>query len=262
MEVNAANIATQQRVIRVQRLLQYTCDMMRYVHKLLYRCTMCRYAYCTTVCSCPLEGMEECIVCEGHVLRFPHNSNRHENDMTSLRDQFALSWTHYFYDDKYSSQDPRVEILEVFFNFFNNSEDALQLVFPFNTWECCYIDVLKLTAALPISDFDDVLVSRPVEMSKCLGIALSTVYRVRNPYSETIVVYPHFYNTRSITAFVNVKASTVGQLICVEGQVTRVNPSRVMLSTGRFKCAKCRQVTAQCFEDGIYEPPKVCSTIK
>lgn len=183
--------------------------------------------------------------------------------MASLRDQIALSWNSYFPDDKYSPQDSRVEIVEVFFNFFNsNPEDSLKLVFPFNSWECCYIDVMKLTAALPMSDFDGVLVSRPVELSKCLAIALSTVYRARNPYSETIMVYPHFYNTQSITAFVDVKASTVGQLICVEGQVTRANPSLVMVNTGRFKCAKCGQITAKRFEDGIYEPPKVCSTIK
>jgi DNA replicative helicase MCM subunit Mcm2 (Cdc46/Mcm family) len=183
--------------------------------------------------------------------------------MTASRDIYAQVWSGYFHCDRFYAKDPRIDIAEQFHSFFRTHNDYLKIIFPTDKWDCCYVDIQQFSALSPFPDFESTLVSRPIEISKCLGLALSVLYHIQNPYTEGLqLVTVRYYNLSQLASYADIKASSVGQLVCVEGHVSRVSPSRPMLHLASFTCAKCRQRTLVHCEDGIYNAPDVCSTSK
>lgn len=179
----------------------------------------------------------------------------------SPRDRYALVWPLYYPDENYHLQDPRLDLVDLFHSFLTSDPAHLQAVVQ-PSWDCCYIDAQNFANMLPFDDFECVLVSRPVELTTSLAIALSSIYGAANPYQDPKPIAPRFYNLSQLIPYGEVNASSVGQLVSIEGHVSRVAPAKPLIHQASFLCAKCSQQTSARFEDGIFEPPRVCSTVK
>ena len=125
------------------------------------------------------------------------------------------------------------------------------------------LSVQDLNKYLPFDDVEIILTSSPQEVIACYSLAVSRLANVWTPYMDPpILIHVSVHSLSAVTSFGEIKSSTVGRLVCVEGHVVRVSMARPLLVQGGFKCAKCEQSNWVCFEDGIYDVPPQCRTKK
>ncbi len=173
-------------------------------------------------------------------------------------------WGDYFHQEIFIVQDQRNGAIQIFQEFFL-SEAGLFLTNTINLSldRIVYFDVQQLNHILPFPDFETTLVNRPLEVLGCMGMALSLIINKRNPYlPEIIAIKCRFYNLSNAISYGDLKSSTVGQFVCLEGHVVKASNCHPLIERAVFTCAKCQQSTWVSFEDGIYMPPEVCTTPK
>ena len=94
-----------------------------------------------------------------------------------------------------------------------------------------------------------------------MAVSIVKTIEAKN-YAEPFCLWPRFYNMRPETAFGDLKAGTVGQLVCITGYVIKVSACRPLIEGAGFLCGKCGQSSWSYFEDGIFNPPEMCRTEK
>ncbi len=173
-------------------------------------------------------------------------------------------WKIYYPKDIYDPKDGRMELVKALIAFFKSSEGARFLDGKdLGKSGTIHFNLQEMIEHFPFDDIESTLIHRPTEFSGALGIAISDIANSMNPYlEEPIVKIPAFFNLSRSLTFSDIKSTTVGQLISLEGHVVKVAPCRPLVIEGEFKCAKCLNSTIVPFEDGIYYPPTVCATKK
>jgi DNA replicative helicase MCM subunit Mcm2 (Cdc46/Mcm family) len=179
-------------------------------------------------------------------------------------------WSQFFPNDVFHLQDSRLTLCQALLEFFQSSEGQQHFPILVNgnpaltkSGNMIALSVQDLKNHLPFDDSESILIERPKEMLACYSFAISRLANTFTPYMDPpIVIHVLIHSLSSITSFGEVKSSTVGQMVCVEGHVVRVSMSRPLLVEGGFKCAKCQQTNWVHFEDGIFDPPPQCATKK
>ena len=173
-------------------------------------------------------------------------------------------WGKFFHNEKFIQQDRKIGAINLFQEFFLSEEGRTQTGnINHSLDKNVYFDVQKLNETLPFPDFETTLTARPIEVIGCVGMALSLIVNKQNPYSSEItMIRCKFYNLRSTMPFGDLKSSSVGQLVKLEGHVVKASACHPLVESAAFLCSKCRQATWIEFEDGVYMPPDVCATPK
>ncbi len=173
-------------------------------------------------------------------------------------------WTQYFPKETFVVQDSRIGAIQLFQEYFQSDIGVEQT----DNLNCCigntiYFDVQQLNGTLPFPDFEATLVARPNEVLGCTGLALSLIVNKKNPYlPEYVAIRCRFFNLASILPYGDLKSSSVGQFVSLEGHVVKASACHPLVESAAFLCAKCQQPTMVAFEDGVYLPPDVCATPK
>ncbi len=173
-------------------------------------------------------------------------------------------WDKYFYQETFIAGDKRIGAIQLFQNFLSSAEGkALSGNINFSLDKNVYFDVQTLNNALPFPDFEATLTSRPIEVLGCIGMALSLIVNKENPYlPEVIMMRCRFYNLKTSLPFGDLKSSSVGQLVSLEGHVVKASACHPLVESAAYQCSKCQKATWVSFEDGVYMPPDVCATPK
>lgn len=175
-------------------------------------------------------------------------------------------WGKYFPKTQFYKEDNRMNLINILKDFFL-SNTGIMLIKDINLamQKYVYFNVKKLAEVLPFDDFINVLKSTPNEVISCLGISLSLICKQQNPYvQELFIIYIRLYGFDLLDdiCFSDIKSNTVDQLISIRGHVVRVSSCKPLIDYGLFLCPKCMNYTKVTFEDGIFVPPQVCSTLK
>jgi len=174
-------------------------------------------------------------------------------------------WPYFYPKEKYQQQDSRLELVNMLYDFFLTPPATTSITnnIQFGCNGIVLINIHKLSKIIPFPDFKQILTTRPMEVTNAIGMALSRIANEKCPYLEIpIIKEPRFYHLHSYTSFGDIKSNVVGQLIAIRGHVIRVSSLKPLLLKGKFRCPKCRNDTIEWFEDGIFNPPEVCSTPK
>ena len=167
-------------------------------------------------------------------------------------------WSTYFPKDLFNTNDKRLKSISYFINFFLGFKSEGR--FKTDSSSIINLNVCELRQLLnEIDDFVQALITRPHEVTGSIGLALSVICS-RNTKLQRIT--PRFYNLPVETTFMELKSSTVGQLVCLRGYVIRVTNCRPLVLGAAFWCSKCQQEMFVHFDDGLFVPPNSCPTKK
>ncbi len=179
-------------------------------------------------------------------------------------------WSQFFPKDVFILQDNRLSLAGVLYDYFRSDEGLQRFPILANgspamskSGNIVSLSVQELTEHLPFDDVESILTTSPQEVIACYSLAISRLANTWTPYADPpLVIHVSVHSLSTITPFSDIKSSTVGQLVCIEGHVVRVTCGSPLMIQGGFKCAKCQQTNMVYFEDGIYDVPPQCKTKK
>jgi len=171
-------------------------------------------------------------------------------------DRLSRLWPCFYPKEQFLPKDRRVISIRLFIEFFKGPgcEWMNSCIVGNSGDKYVVISIPALAGKLPFPDFVDTIKTQPKEVMCTIGLALSYLDSDR----QLVSTFPHFVDLEPMTALVEIRSGTVGQLVCIEGYVTKVAPYKPLILSGGFQCATCLGVSWSHFDDGIFEQLSVC----
>ncbi|KAG1667273.1 hypothetical protein FOA52_012562 [Chlamydomonas sp. UWO 241] len=193
---------------------------------------------------------------------------------TGMGNAMPQGWSHFWPPGDYSPQDRKAKLVNDLAPFLASDEgraflDGLRQL-P-NDSSVCPLDFAAFVeAAEPMIAYLSLAVDgQPEEALACVSIAfhhaLTTTWREmaeqRFGLGLAHMTPPSLrvHNHPSITLIRQLKGSSIGRLVTIQGTIIRLSPTRPLAIAMDFVCGKCGTRMAAKFPDGKFTPPVKCA---
>ncbi|ELP85914.1 DNA replication licensing factor mcm4, putative [Entamoeba invadens IP1] len=163
----------------------------------------------------------------------------------------------YFLNPK--SGDSELELAAVLIPCFEESVDST--LFQGHTEVGMNIQLDQLKGLVPEEGFEQLLTEKPEIVIPAIEYSMHVIALKSSPNPEDALncqCIARIQFTKPTSTIKELKASTIGKLICIKGTVIRASSIKPYLVSMSFKCGTCNYQKDVRFKDGKYKLPKKC----
>jgi DNA helicase MCM8 len=177
---------------------------------------------------------------------------------TSLSD----IWRLYYAENEFREDEGRLAAAREYVKFFDGTGSALveHVDWAFDGTSFDYQVLVTNTPLVFAGQLAKALRDTPLRVINMLGMALCMLRARVHPSNTPVKITPRIYNVEPVVSLTSLKATSVGKLVCIRGNVVHVGAVAPMVLRVDFKCAKCGSVMTQAFDEGKFEPPQSCAS--
>jgi DNA replicative helicase MCM subunit Mcm2 (Cdc46/Mcm family) len=171
-------------------------------------------------------------------------------------------WKLYYANDDFSEEEGRLKAARAYVHFFDGPGLALVENVDWSLEDVSFDHKVLITNTPPAfaGQLAGALKSTPGHVINMLGMSLCMLRARVYPTNAPTKIMPRIYNVEPVVSLISLKATSLGKLVCIRGNVVHVGAISPMVLRVDFKCAKCGSTMTQSFDEGKFEPPQSCAS--